>query len=313
MKQKKLQTVAALVDAGNKASAGAAVHGAEMNLVVGCKALIDGDLNALTAAAKAHLHAFGELRRMRTALQRDKKAAYDLAFIVRDSLKRSLGRTYSSQWEGTGFTRSLKIPRSLAPLQQLLRLLKHYFTEQPEAEVPNVATAGMLGAALEALVASRGAVTVQQGKQRTLLAARRLAEKKMRLRFRGLAEELNRVVGPLDGRWESFGLNQPGIKQKPPVPQGITAVLAGSDHADVRWEPAPRAEYYRVWFRVKGAESGEFEAAGRPADPNFLLPHLSGGTEVEVAVSAVNNGGESALSEVKTLVVPVAPILEGST
>lgn len=298
MRQKKLQTVAALINGATKASAGAAQHEATLELVVGTKLLIDRDLNVLILAANNCLVAGGELAGLRRAQRARVKVAYDLAFVVRDSLKRTLGRIHSTEWDGTGFERSLKVPRSVAPLQQLLRSLKSYLTAHPEAEIANVATVSLVESALNRLVEAVSAVTVQSGKVKTLLVARHEAEKKMRLRLRGLAEELNRVVGPLDGRWEAFGLNQPGIKEKPAAPEELSVEEFRANGVRLKWKPTPRADYYRVWFRKKDA-AAEFECVGRPSDPDFSLKELPAGSETEIAVSAVNSGGESVLSQIE--------------
>src|SRR6476469_6532537 len=112
MKQKALRTVAALMCGAGDACAGAAEHGESLGLVVGSQALIDADLEALKLAANAYRSAFRELRERRNTLRTKVEATDALLYIIRDSLKRSLGRQYSSAWEGTGFSRSLQIPRS---------------------------------------------------------------------------------------------------------------------------------------------------------------------------------------------------------
>jgi hypothetical protein len=63
----------------------------------------------------------------------------------------------------------------------------------------------------------------------------------------------------------------------------------------------PRAEHYRVWKRVIGVEA-EFVNVDSPTDANFTLENLPAHASVEIAVSAVNNGGESDLSASITIV-----------
>ncbi len=229
-----------------------------------------------------------------------------LLYVTRDSLKRSLGRQYSSEWVGTGFERSLQIPRSVADLLLLALHLKNFLTKHPEKGIADVATAALAGVAHAELLAAHGAVTVQIGEVRTLLAARKRREKTLRLRMRGVAEELNRVIGPLDGRWESFGLNQPGIKQAPEAPKNVTVDPCNDVESEVNWERAPRAEYYRVWLKVRGVDL-EPVAVGTPRDLNFMLEQLPADSEGEVSVSAVNSGGESARSAVVIVKTKAAP------
>ncbi|MFN7142121.1 MAG: hypothetical protein ACK4UN_22600, partial [Limisphaerales bacterium] len=220
MQQKFHKTVAGLIHAGTLLSAGAGQHATNLGLVVGTKALVDADLNGLIDATKAHLKGQSGLRALRQVLEVRAEEAYAVAHGIRDTLKRSLGRKYSKGWEGTGFRNgSLKVPRSVAALSDLLLSFKTYLANHTNLEVPNVATAVLAGNALTALVAAETAVTAQVGVLRDALAARRKASQKMHLRIRGVVEELKRVIGPVDGRWEAFGLNQPGLKQAPKKPE----------------------------------------------------------------------------------------------
>ncbi len=119
----------------------------------------------------------------------------------------------------------------------------------------------------------------------------------MRLRLRGVVEELNRVLGPLDPRWEAFGLNQPGLKQVPERPGKVNVVVQAGGIAAVKWAKSARAEYYRIWLKVIGVDA-EAVPVGSPADLDYTIENLPAGSQVEVSLSAVNNGGESARSEV---------------
>ncbi len=76
MKQKALRTVATLISGAANVRAGAAVHGASLGLVVGSKALMDADLEPLKLAVNAHLSAFGELRKRRTASAPEKAMSW---------------------------------------------------------------------------------------------------------------------------------------------------------------------------------------------------------------------------------------------
>ncbi len=296
MKQKKLQTVAALIHGATLAKAGAIAHAPELGLVVGSAPLIEAALDPLLLAEKDHLNATGEWRTLATALREHVKTAYDLAYVVRDSLKPTYGRQYSSKWEGTGFERSLKIPRAMAPLQQLLRALKNHLATHPAAEISNVATAALVGTALDALITAQQAVVVQTGEVKTLLAARRKAEKVMRLRLSGTVEELKRVVGPTGGVWDAFGLNQPAIQQRPEKPAPVKAVLTENNDIAVDWERSPRANHYRVFLKVIGVDA-EPIPVGSPADLRFMIESVPPASMVEVSLSAVNDGGESLRSD----------------
>ncbi len=98
-------------------------------------------LNGLGVATAAHLSGRTQLRDQHDVLVAQTSAAFDTAFTIRDSLKRSLGRSYSPAWDGSGFNQSLRVPRSVGGLLLLLPALNNYLTEKPELEVKNVATA----------------------------------------------------------------------------------------------------------------------------------------------------------------------------
>src|SRR5688500_372092 len=177
MQQNVYKTVATLIHAGTKLSAGAAAHATSLGLVVGTELLVDGDLNGLKTATTEHLSGRSVLRERRTALQEATVVAYNVAYSIRDTLKRSLGRAYSKEWEGTGFSSSLQISRNVAQLEHQLRLLEGYLTDHPGLEVPNVATAVLAANALEALTSANTAVTVQIGAVKGFLTARKRKEK----------------------------------------------------------------------------------------------------------------------------------------
>ena len=69
----------------------------------------------------------------------------------------------------------------------------------------------------------------------------------------------------------------------------------------VKWSAAARAEHYRVWIKVNGVDQ-ELRAVGNSTDVGLLLEGLPANSTIQVGVSAVNNGGESAISGVVTLV-----------
>ncbi len=305
MKQKPLTSLESLNTAGVKASSGAALHAVPLGLTVGTKVLIDVDLLGLSTTTAAHLTGRTQLRDQYDLLVEKTTASYDTAIAIRDSLKRSLGRTCSPAWDGSGFNQSLQVPRSVGGLLLLLAALNNYLTEKPELEVENVATAALAGDMLTALTLASGAVTAKRSAVRTSLNARKLKQKKMRQRIRGVAEELNRVLGPLDARWEAFGLNQPGIQQAPDRPGKVTVVLQAGGAAAVKWQKTPRAEYYRLWLKVMGVDE-EAIPVGSPTDLDYMIESMptASGTQVEVSISAVNNGGESARSEVIVVITP---------
>ncbi|MFN7140463.1 MAG: fibronectin type III domain-containing protein, partial [Limisphaerales bacterium] len=92
----------------------------------------------------------------------------------------------------------------------------------------------------------------------------------------------------------------PGARSTPPAPENVSTTLVGHDAVAVKWEPAPRARHYRVWKKVSGVDE-EFVPVGSPADRDFTLENLPSESVVEIAVTAVNRGGESRKSAVITV------------
>ncbi len=303
MQQKRNNKLADLISAGTKCSAGANTYSAALGLVVATKPLIDAAVNPViltSATLQSGRIGLKDSQKLRNEKQ---DAAYDVAFGIRDSLKRKLGRKYSTEWSGTGFDSSLEIPRGVAALEQLLRTLNNFYTEDPTLEVPDVATALMAGEAADALTVAQTALTVKRGAVRALRTARKQKEKVLRARIRGVVEELNRALGPLDGRWDAFGLNQPGLQQVPERPRKVTVVMQAGGAAAVKWQKTPRAEYYRLWLKVIGVDE-EAIPVGSPTDLDYMIESMPAASQVEVSISAANNGGESARSEVVVVITP---------
>ncbi|MFN7139035.1 MAG: fibronectin type III domain-containing protein [Limisphaerales bacterium] len=76
----------------------------------------------------------------------------------------------------------------------------------------------------------------------------------------------------------------------------MSATIIGENAVAIKWSAAPRAEHYRVWKNVEGTDA-EPVPVGSPADLDFTIENLPADTDVHVFVSAVNNSGESRLSE----------------
>ncbi len=301
MRQPRHNSLTSLVSGGTHASAGAGAHAVALNLEFGAKLAIDGVLNPLVTQRDAHTVATGELATLRGLLRIRQDETYDLLVGSRDLLKRTLGKKYSPAWAGTGFTFSLQVPRSVASQQSMAGTLKAYLVANPTLERADLMTAAMIGTALDDLTNAENAVKLKESQVGTLLTARKQKEKALRLRLRWVIDELGRVIDPLDDRWTAFGLNKPGLKQTPGVPTKLSVVLMNNIAASVKWKGAARAEYYRVWIKVNGVDQ-DMRVVGSPSDLDFTIENLPANSVIQIAVSAVNNGGESALSEVVTVI-----------
>ncbi|MBA4148330.1 MAG: fibronectin type III domain-containing protein [Verrucomicrobia bacterium] len=300
MRQPRYNSLITLVAGGGHASSGAGAHATELDLTLGTKPAIDAVLNPLTTQSDAYTVATGELATLRRLLNNQQDETYNILFSSRDLLRRSLGNQYSTAWTGTGFTFSLRVPRSVARLQGMARTLKAYLVANPEMERAELMTAALIGTALDNLTNAENAVKLKKSAVGTLLALRKQKEKALRRHLRWVVDELGRVIDPMDDRWTAFGFNKPGLKQTPAVPTGLAVVLMNNVAASVKWSKAARAEYYRVWIKVNGVDL-TMQSVGSPADLDFTIENLPPNSVIEIAVCAVNNGGQSALSQVVTV------------
>ncbi|MFN7142024.1 MAG: fibronectin type III domain-containing protein, partial [Limisphaerales bacterium] len=221
--------------------------------------------------------------------------------LVRDVLKKKLGTKYSSSWDSTGLIGSLGLPRTAEGLLPLLQSIKgHLTTNTGHAVEPLKVTVTDVTAQFDALIAKRNEVRDAKGNCNRLLSTRNEEARKLEVGLRVLLSELHKKLTPTDDRWVDFGFKKPGIKSTPEVPQNLSAILIGTTAIAMKWSAAPRADRYRVWKMVMGQDT-EFVPVHNPADLDYTIEGLPGNSTVQVAVSAINNGGESKLSTAVTV------------
>jgi hypothetical protein len=241
------------------------------------------------------------LRVVRDALEQTRLDSRGMLMLSRDILKPNFGDEFNINWTMLGFEGSLATPLSVDDLAIQMEAVVNFFTANPELEVvtKNV-TAAQASTLHAALVAGRKAVNDKETAVAETLAARNVKFGEMQRRIRFTIDELSGILDPLDPRWKAFGLNIPGAEQTPDVPFNIRFILTGSNTAAVKWDVAPRADYYRVWTRIHGS-TDEYVAVGSPADLDFTIENLPAATAIDIVVTAVNSGGQSAFSQVVTI------------
>ena len=230
------------------------------------------------------------------------------AFIgtARDVLATSLGGQWSQAWEATGFpNQSLAVPSQMAERQALLAALGAYFTANLTKEnAPLNVTAARAGTLFTALSDARSAVNaglVDIGKKR---ATREAALRTLRLRMRGLIDELTQLLEPDDPRWQAFGLVEPAGSDQPGTPGNVTLTPGAPGILHVDWANAPRAGHYRLYKLVVGIDA-DFVLAATVTDSEVTLTGLPSGSTVRIRIVAVNaQGDESQPSAVVQIVVP---------
>ena len=293
---------AGLVTAAGDAANAVAVHGGGIGILQNPENKIRADIAALLLAMNTVETAKAELATRRTTVRGLVRDSRNLLTMGRDVLKPILGSEHSEAWTAVGLTDSLAIPRPAEEVQALLLAFKAYFLANPGQEVdPRDVMAIKYDEFFIGLDTSRAAVREQELVLGEATRERDAKARLLRKRLRDLIEELNMRLDPLDLRWKAFGFNMPGAQETPDIPENVVVTLINNTTAALKWNAAPRAEYYHVWKKVVGVDE-ELVAVGSPADLDFTIEALPANATIELAVSAVNNGGESQPSEVVRIV-----------
>ncbi len=292
--------------AGVSASAVKASNGLQENeTALGVKYCTLAVLNAARALAFTAALLFNNgkvlLRTKREALDQARTNGRAFAMLTRDILKSVFGSEPNENWLTVGFD-GLAMPANVDDLLTLLKTMAAFFTANPAREVAALnITAAQAQALADALETAMGEVATQESALETLKNDRDAKFMALRGRVVQLFDELTHLMDPLDPRWTSFGFNKPGAQETPDVPENVVATLIGPTAVAVKWKAPARAEYYRVFKKVIGADE-EAVAVGSPADLDFTIEGLPTNATVEIQISAVNNGGESQRSEAVTIV-----------
>ncbi len=295
-------SIPALVIAAHKAAYGAGLYGTALPLLQNTETNINADLNALTDSIMAYGLGKDEVTARRETVRLNVDTSRMFLTLGRDVFKPTLGSEYNQAWDNTGLIGSLVIPRNADDVMSVLLSYKNFLASHPELEfAAKEITAAKADDLFTDLKAAVNAVDQQEGINTTLMAARDAKAKVLGKRISNLIHELDMRMDGLDGRWQAFGLNMPDALETPEAPEHVSAVLIGPTAAAVKWDAAQRAEYYRVFKKIIGIDT-EYVAAGSPADLDFALENLPANSTIEIVVTAVNNGGESPVSEKITIV-----------
>ena len=257
---------------------------------------ITADVEAAETARQSCETGRSILRGLRAALETARSAARRLATFARDALKPTFGTEYTVAWDVTGIINTLEIPKTVDDLIVLMNTMAAFFTANPSLEIAvrNI-TAVHIQALGDALADAQAAVITQEATVGQLVATRDEAFAKLVKRIRGVIDECNQVLGPLDPRWKAFGLNMPGAEESPEQVEGLIATLNGLTTAALKWNVPARASYFHVYQRFHGADT-EWTLVASPDDPDYTLEALPVNTTLDVAIAALNNGGEGPMS-----------------
>ena len=259
-------------------------------------------INDAIAARDTNVDAKVALAESRNAYASVMKTARNLALTARDALKPHLGREYSAMWIEAGFTNNLAVPRNVAELLSVVHGVGTYLASHPDHEVAITNVTAARFAALESeMIACRAALDAPEGHVVTTAQERDAKAKLVRTELSLLLAKLHRMFDPFAGMWEAVGFKRPGFKSVPEVPTEVVAESISPTSVVVKGKQSARAERYRLWRKVEGVDAEFVEVATRVGF-DFLLEGLLLGSTIQLAVSAVNSGRESRLSEAVTVV-----------
>jgi hypothetical protein len=230
-----------------------------------------------------------------------------LAMACVNSLKPRLGNQWNNKWQTAGFTNaSLEIPDN--PLT-LLQQLRAYYEAHPTHEIDDaVEDVHLTAAACHAMAqgistasaASNASNTAAGTAKKNLRTGIRTARRKLT----GLREELSQILEDDDERWYTFGFSRPSDPETLEVPENVTAVAGppGSGEAAVDWDDARRARSYRATVKVAATSVEVATQLVEDSDADF--DDLPAGIPLSIAVTALNDAGESVASDAVTITLP---------
>ena len=219
------------------------------------------------------------------------------ATVVRDLHKRKFGTRYCQAWDILGFRRSLMIPRTIPELLDVLASMGGHLEQSPEMGSADLdITAEKTRALRTELSAARTAVDQNIANRDRLFKARSDLAQKARRLLRALLDDLKYALDPMDPRWMEFGFNRPGATTTPDVPENVTVTRLTETAALVKWDKAPRAEYYHVTMQIEGVDA-EPRRIGTSAEADWMINDLPPNAKTRIQVSALNSSGESRFSD----------------
>jgi hypothetical protein len=284
---------------------GGHAHETEVGIKHNTEALVRADIGTLRSAEGLFQTARAERKALVTAQTVADSNGKALIGKARKAIALNLGDRWSAAWLPTGFpNQSTAVPATTPARQELLAKLRDHFTATPAHQLPGQGvTAAQADAFLKALSASRAAVAekgVDLGKKKS---ARDTAETALRTRLSNAIAELGQLLADDDPRWHAFGLSLPSDPDTPEIVEGLVVTPTVPGTLYVHWTAARRAERYRVWIQVVGADA-DFRNVVTRDETDATLTGLPSGATVKVQVTAANEAGEGPASAVVEIKVP---------
>ena len=257
-------------------------------------ASLQSDQNTFNTARTATTAASVAFQQQSAALR---KAVTD----ARKVFSISWGDDWSGDWVQAGWNdHTTQVPRDPAALSALCASIAtflgdpanaDYVVDTPKVVVTAKRYSGFVGPTGSFSTAD-AAYTAARANQSTLHGGRDTGADALRASLRGLIGVLNEKLGPLDPRWDQFGMPRPGAKTTPGQPTGLTLSKSGTGVVTVlaQCTAVPDATYYRWFAKLDGVDT-QFRFVGRTNDPLRQLTGQPAAGQLEVKVEAANTAG----------------------
>lgn len=265
--------------------------GVVQNTVIVMQTALDGGRDAEIAFQKARQ---GKVTATAAQTIADSNAKAFIATAKRVLIPH-LGSAWSTAWAEVGFVnQSLQTPAAIEERYTLLNTMRGYLAAHPAHEnAPLGITAAAAGILYDAFTLARGNLNKAMNALGAARDTRETALETLRIRMRGLIDELDVLLIDDDPRWYTFGLNAPGDPETPGIPEAptLTPGAPGSGRLFIDWPDTRRSDRFRVWLK----KTGETEASpvATVTESEASLTNLPLNTLLELHITAANDAGES--------------------
>ena len=222
------------------------------------------------------------------------------------ALSLNFGDSFNSSWQQIGLVDSLAVPITHEGRTTVLHEAASYLKTHPAAALP---AQGITETALTELdTAYADALADVQDCESETTEAREDFDSKMQagqVVLRGLIKELALAMSPTDARWKAFGFNIPGYPAAPEQVLNLIVTPGVARSLMLNWDASVRGARYLVEL-LDAAPESEWTLMTTVAETSVTLMDLVPGANVQLRVTAANDGGEAVPSEPVQAQVPMA-------
>ena len=273
---------------------GLTTHEVALNVKQNTKATLAPFLTAARAAETA----YGVAKVARKTANSTKTTADNAAKVfianARKRLSKFFGERYTTEWGAAGWPDgSTGTPHAEDKRFALVEAIRLHLVGVPAHESADMDVTAAIAATIHTNF-SNARMTLDQRltEQGQAKATRDDQVRLLRKRMSGLVTELATLLEADDPLWYAFGLSRPADEETPEAPTVMSLVPSVPGTLLSDWDDALRADRYRVWRLIVGADA-DFVPVATVYDSDYTLEGLTTGTTVKVRVTSGNDAGES--------------------